>query len=142
VSFAESSAPVVRHLIACERVAYDADNPVAPYSIHGVLSVLGPELASGYPLSQPAVWLFAEFQGNVGHYQVWVDLVRVDDESGDEAEVATYGPWVLLVRPELYAESRGWCLRKVPFPEPGVYEIRVRCGADLLAVERILLTEE
>jgi hypothetical protein len=107
-----------------------------------VISVLGPEPASGYPLSQPILWLFAQFQGNVGNYEVWADLVRVDDETDEETEVATFGPWVLIVHPDAYAESRGWRLRKVPFPEPGVYEIRIRCGTDLLAIERILLTEE
>src|SRR5262249_44424654 len=119
-----------------------ADHPRAPYSTHGVLTVLGPETGAGYPLAYPVVWLFAQFQGDAGEYEIWVDLFRTGDATGEEFEVATYGPWGLTLRPDAFVETRGWKLRNVPFSEPGLYEFRVRCGADVLATEGLLLAEE
>lgn len=141
MSFAESSLPLMRHLLACEQVSFNAENPLAPYSVHGVLTVLQPESGRGYPMTYPVIWLFAQFHGDPGDYEVWVDFVRIDEETEDDSEVATYGPWLLIIHADLFVESRGWRLLNVPFSEPGSYEFRIRCGADVLAAERLWPTE-
>lgn len=140
MSFA-GSPPVVRHFLVCQRVRYDLDSPEAPYSLLGLLTAIGPEPGTGYPLLHTELWLFAQFQGDAGEDDVWIELVAVDDEGEATAEETTFGPWRLRMPTEGVVESRAFRLLNVPFATPGVYEFRLRCGPDVLAREPLLLLE-
>jgi hypothetical protein len=131
----------VRHLLLCQDVVYEFDNPAAPYSLQGVVTALGPEPGVGYPLRQDLLWVFAQASGDPGEYELWIDLVPLDDDGDDAGEGTSFGPWVLIVHEGVYVESRAWRLRNIPFAGPRVYEFRLRCGSDILTREQLLLAE-
>lgn len=136
-----TSPPVIRHLLLCQHIGYDASNPMAPYSLHGLLAALEPEPGDSYPLILPELWVFFHASGDPGDYQLWIDLVPVDEDGADAGDESTYGPYVFLLHDDVFVESRGWKLLNLPFGAPGLYEVRLWCGADVLARETLLLVE-
>ena len=100
-----------------------------------------PEPGDQYPLLLPELWVFFQASGDPGDYQIWIDLVPVDEDGADIGEESTYGPCILIIHEGVYVESRGWKLRNLPFGAPGLYELRLWCGSDLIAREQLLLVE-
>jgi hypothetical protein len=123
----------------CQNVTYDAGNPGAPYSLQGVVTVIGWEPPGDGLLD--LLWVFAQGSGDPGEYEVWLELVSLDDEGEDAGEETSFGPLTWVMPEGVFAHSRAWILRNIPFPNPGVYEFRLRCGPDILAREQILLLE-
>jgi hypothetical protein len=134
-----TTPPVVRHLLLCQYIVWDKDNPAAPYTLQGVVTALSWEPPGDGLLE--SLWVFAKASGDPGEYEVWLDLVPLDDAGEDAGEGTTFGPLVWSIPEGVYAHSRAWVLRNIPFPTPGVYEFRLRCGPDVLAREQILLLE-
>lgn len=141
MSFGETTPPVVRHLLLCQHIAYDLDNTAAPYSLRGLVTALVPESGDRYPLLLPELWVFFQASGDSGDYQIWIDLVPVDEDGEAIGEATTYGPCILIMHEEVYIESRGWKLLNLPFPAPGLYEVRLWCGSDAIAREQLSLVE-
>jgi hypothetical protein len=141
MSFGGTSPPVVRHFLLCQHVEYDFDNPTAPYSLQGVVTSLGPEPGNGYPFLVDVLWVFAQGAGDPGEYDVWVDLVPLDDDGDDADEPTPFGPLRWIIHEDVYVESRAWVIRFVPFRSAGLYLVRLRCGPDILAEEELLLEE-
>lgn len=63
----------------------------------------------------------------------------VDEDGGDIGEESTYGPCILIIHEGVYVESRGWKLLNLPFEAPGLHEVRLWCGSDVIAREQLLL---
>ena len=135
-----------RHLLICREVIYDGNNPVAPYTLRGMLTELRPFRAFPLVWNQP-IYLFAQYFGEDGEFEVWFDLVQLvydeADEVVDEVEEASYGPFMLHLAPGRFVHSRSYLLRRVPFTEPGVYEFRLRvAGVMEPLVSEHLLVED
>lgn len=142
ISFGGTTLPVIRHLLLCQDVEYDFSNSTAPYSLRGIVTLLGPESGGSYPLLHDLLWVLSQGSGDPGAYEVWIDLVPVDEEGNTTGNETTFGPWVWIFHEDVYVESRAWRLRNLPFPVPGRYEVRLRFGPDILAREEMLLVEE
>jgi hypothetical protein len=141
MSFGGTAPPVIRHLLLCQHIGYDTNNPAAPYSLHGLVTALQPEPGDQYPLLLPELWVFFQASGDSGDCQLWIDLVPVDQDGADAGEETTYGPCILIIHEGVHIESRGWKLLNLPFAAPGLYEVRLWCGSDMIAREQLLLTE-
>ena len=141
MSTAGGTPPVVRHLVLCKHVEYDFDDPSAPYSLRNIITALYPANGRSYPLAQESLWVYAQASGDPGDYEIWLDLIPLDEEGDDAADGITFGPWVLRVHDGVFVESRAWVLRNVPFPIAGLYEFRLRHGPEVLASEQLLLVE-
>ena len=142
MSFGGTTPPVIRHLLVCQDIVYDFANPLAPYSLRGIITVLGPESGESYPLLCDLLWMFTQGSGDPGEYEIWIDLVPVDEEGNATADETTFGPWLWIIPEGVYIESRAWRLRNLPFQQPGLYEFRLRCGLEILAREELLVMEE
>jgi hypothetical protein len=122
-------------------VRYDPLSPAA-YSLHGLITRLRPDDDIGYPLCVETVWLLAQLYGELGRYQVSVDLVRVgDDDAADDDPVKVYGLGPARVREGQFVEGVRFRLTHVPFPTAGLYEFRLTLEGfpEPLATERVLL---
>jgi len=137
MSFGGTTPPVIRHLLLCRHIGYDLDNRT--YSLHDLLTAL--DLGGQYPLVIDELSVFIQAFGDPGQYDLWFGLVPVDEQGDDIGDETMFGPWVLIVHADVYIESRGWKLLKPPFAAPGLYEVRVHCGPDILAREQLLLVE-
>ena len=114
-----------RNLMLCRRVSYEANDIAAPYSLHHVLTRICRVAASSVLINQ-AIYLYAEFFGQVGEYEIWIDLVEIGyDGDSSVTEVTSYGPFDLTIFPDTYVCSRFYCLKHVPFPNSGVFEFRL-----------------
>jgi hypothetical protein len=133
--------PVVRHLLLCQHIGYDTGNPEAPYSLHGLVSQLAPEADDEFPLMLPELFVFFQAFGDAGDYQIWIDLIPVDENGDPVGEEVTYGPCVLVIRETSGLESRGWRLLNLPFAAAGLYEVWLWCGPDVIAREQLLVRE-
>ncbi len=144
--WSESEEPEIgaRCLKLCREVIWNANDPEAPYTLRGVLRGFRPR--SSFPAVTPQpVFVYAEYFGEAGEYDVWFDLVRLvmgdDGEMVDEADETTFGPYSLRLLPDLFAQGRSYVLRRVPFSEPGLYELRLRVGgvSQHLIAERLFV---
>lgn len=133
-----------RRLTVCREVVWNAGDRLAPYTLRGVIYGFHPR--AGFPFAHPRpLYLYAEFFGDAGGYDVWFDLVRlVPDDDGnivDEEDEASFGPFVLELVPDEFVQGRAYVLRRVGFRQPGLYEFRLKVGGvgEPLAVERLYL---
>lgn len=128
-----------RHLLVCRTMKYDLNEPDSPYTLSGIVTTFRPSDDGGYPVLVEDLYVYAQFWGDPGVHDLWIDLTRVDVETGDETEVTTFGPFVLRVTAGRFVETRAWRLRYVPFPRAGLYEFQVRAAGypDPLVDERI-----
>lgn len=114
-----------RHLILCRTIWYDAGNPDEGYSLGRVVVTLRSG-ETDEELVLPRLFAFIQLFGEPAEYDVRIRLFRVDrGEDDDLTEVAAWGPWPYEVTGFELVESRGVELRRVPFPEPGLYEFQV-----------------
>jgi hypothetical protein len=141
MSFGGTTPPVVRHLLLCQEVEYDFNNPGAPYSLRNILNVLGPEPGESYPIIYDLIWMFIQGSGDPGQYEIWIDLAPIDELGDTVGDETVFGPWLWILQEGEYVECGAWKLRNLPFLGPGLYEIKLRCGPDVLAREEVLLVE-
>ncbi len=115
-----------RNLMVCRQMTYDANDAVAPYSLNHVLARIRRVVPTSLLVAQP-VYLYAEFFGEPGEYEIWIDLVEIgyDGDSGG-IEVTTYGPFDLALFPGAFVSSRFYCLKHVPFPGVGLFEFQLK----------------
>jgi len=135
-----------RHLLLCREVGFDPSQPYSPYILRGSLSLF-------YPVGDfPVVWhepvyLYVEFFGDAGEFEIWFDLVRYvfgeDGEIADEVDEGCYGPFELRLPPATFVQGRSYPLKKLPLPAPEVYEVQLRIAGkyDVLASTRFLVEE-
>ncbi|MDB5309738.1 MAG: hypothetical protein JWO38_3940 [Gemmataceae bacterium] len=125
-----SVAPVVRRVIVCAKVEVDRAEPGYPYTLRRVLNTIRHSTGQEFPFTYPELWVFAQYVDGAGSHQILLDLVRVD--VADETVIRQYRmPPVHMIAGRFFVLSRGYKISDVPFPEPGVYEFRVRCGVNI-----------
>ncbi len=138
-----------RLLVLCREVRFDGGQGDSPYSLDGLLSVLKPRGEFPQVWHEP-VYLFVEFIGDAGEFEIWFDLIRyVVGEDGeiadevDEGDEGCYGPFELRLPPATFVQGRSYPLKKLPIPAPGVYEVQLRIAGkyDVLASTRFLVEE-
>lgn len=134
-----------RGLTLCQRVEFHLGREDGPYTLHHVLTAFRPNGVFPLVLDLP-LWLYTEYHGTPGEYEVWVDLVRLvyDPQTGevlDEVEDTMYGPYKVNLPPDVFVHAKAYCLRKVPFTEPGLHEFRLRAAGaeEPLASLRVLV---
>ena len=120
-----------RNLMLCRQITYDTYDIASPYSLHHVLTRIRRVTNASALVTQP-IYLYAEFFGTTGDYEIWIDLVEIGyDVDSVEAEVTSYGPFDLTVMPDTFVCSRFYCLKHVPFPKMGVFEFRISAAGVL-----------
>jgi hypothetical protein len=132
--------PVVHHMMLCLRASFDLHDPVTPYSLRNLAFRLRPPVGLGYPYTAEELWLFVRVEGEQAT-EFWVEVVQHMEDGREEELVAVYGPFLIPFGSERNSVSRAWCLRGVPFPEPGWYEFRLISAGELLATEWVHLEE-
>ena len=116
----------------------------ARYNLIGLLTSIAPRGEFPFRLEQP-LYAFVQFFGEPGKHEVWIEMVHlIQDESGeviDEYEALEFGPFELNITGRFFVHDRAFCLRKVPFDSPGLYEFRIRIAGvyDALATERLFV---
>src|SRR5262249_34239382 len=126
--------PVVRHLIACERIERSPDR--RQYSLVNVIHAIRSLPGAPYSRIHPELCLFLMMTDGQGRHSFQVQLVFLDDETVIHTTPPIerdLGPDPLVVH--------GWplTLRNVPFPRPGVYEFRLMSDGREIAREPIRL---
>jgi hypothetical protein len=133
-----------RHLLLCRDVVWNSADVEAPYNLIGLLTSLAPRGDFPFRLESP-IYAFVQFFGHPGKYEVWIEMIHLNqDESGeviDENDSLEFGPFELNINAQFFVHGRAFCLRKVPFDSPGLYEFRVRVAGvyDSLASERLFV---
>jgi|GEM_PF-5567059 len=139
MSFGETSPPVVRHLLVCRRISYDLNAPGAAYTLHALITQLQLEAGAEFPVVVPELWAFLQVFGEVGEYEIWIELAAVDGEGEVLGEATSYGPLVLRVPDGVWVVNRAYRLANARLLRFGLHEVRVWCGADLLAREEFVV---
>jgi hypothetical protein len=91
------------------------------------------------------VFLYTEFFGDAGEYEVWFDLIRFvmdrDGEIVDEIEDTCYGPYSMTMPSGVFVQGRSYPLRVLPFQAPGLHEFRLRVAGvfNVLAAVRFMV---
>ena len=117
-----------RNLMLCRQVTYDTNDITAPYSLHHVLTRFRRSVSTSALVTHP-IYLYVEFFGQPGEYEIWIDLVEIgyDGDSGG-IEVTSFGPFDLTVLSGTFVCSRFYCLKRVPFPGAGIFEFQLRAA--------------
>ena len=134
-----SVAPLVRRVIVCEKVEVGRAEPGYPYTLHNVVAILRPPAGHTFPFQEQELWVFAQFSDGEGSHPVFFELVRQELES-ETVILITQLPPVHLSAGRFYVQSRGYKLTGIPFPGPGIYEFRVRCGGNV-AVDEVRMED-
>ncbi len=122
-----SVAPLVRRVIACQKITVDLNAPGMPYTLHGVWSSIR---VPRFSYLFPELWLFAQYSDGDGTHRPVVQIVRTELET--ETEVIQFAlPPVHLTKGRFYILSRAYKLSRIPFERAGWYELRIRCGTNV-----------
>lgn len=117
-----------RNLIICREARREGTDPDAPYTLYGVRSEFRPRYELPTSWAEP-VWVYVEYFGEPGDYEVWFDLVRFEpgdpDDEAEEIEETSYGPYVLRLVGGPFVQGRSYCLRRLPLKATGVHELRL-----------------
>jgi hypothetical protein len=113
--------------------------PNQTYALQGIETIIRLQPNLSFPHREREIWLFAQYSDGDGIHNVQFELVRQQLES--EEVVMTFGlPPVHMTAGRFAILNRGYRLLGVPFPEPGWYEFRIRCGTGI-AIDEIRLEE-
>jgi hypothetical protein len=134
-----SVAPLVRRVVVCRKVEAAATPLGLPYTVRGVETSLRVPAGQSFPLLERELWLFVQYTDGAGTHPVRFELVRQELES-EEIVLAYDLPPIHMTRGRFFVLNRGYRLPLVPFPAPGVYELRVRCGGNV-GVDELRLEE-
>ena len=124
-----SITPLVRRVIVCRKVEVTNAGPGQLYHIRGVVNTIRPKAGTSFPYREKELWVFVQYSDGAGTHRPTLELIRHSLET--EEVVATWNlPPIHLTAGRFAVLSRGHKLRGIPFPEPGVYEFRVRCDGN------------
>ena len=130
--------PVVRHLLACERI--DRSNDSRHYSLINVVHAIRPHPGASYPRIHPEIQLFAVMTDGRGDLPFIIELVALQ---WDEEELMYQSAEIRMNLGDNPLTIHAWPirLRNIPFVRPGLYEFRLRCDGKIISQEPILLRE-
>jgi hypothetical protein len=117
-----------RNLMLCRKIGYDSTQPRSPYTLHNVLTEFHLLSRPTAARREPA-WVYVEYFGEAGDYEVWFDVVRFewneDGEVADEREVANIGPFLLRLESNKFVQGRSYYLPRLSLAVAGVHELRL-----------------
>ena len=119
-----------RHLILCRTIWYTGDLDDG-FSLGRLIVHIRPRDGVFPFRSAIRLFLFAQLFGDPGEYTVRIHIRRVtlDEETGEEEVLETdapaYGPWTIALYGEEYVEGFAFPLNRLPFREPGLYELQL-----------------
>ncbi|AWM37790.1 hypothetical protein GobsT_41890 [Gemmata obscuriglobus] len=122
-----SVAPLVRRVTVCRKVEAASGPLGLPYTARGIETTIRPPVGGAFPYAEQELWLFVQYADGQGTHPVRFELVRQRLETEDPV-VAFDLPPIHMTRGRFFVLNRGYRLALVPFPEPGIYEFRIRCG--------------
>ncbi len=129
-----SIAPVVRRVIVCRKVEVTDPGPNQAYTVRGVVNSIRPRAGVSFPFREKELWVFIQYADGAGTHRPTLELVRHRLESEEVVSTWSLSPIHLTSR-RFAVLSRAHKLRGIPFPEPGIYEFRVRCDANVAGDE-------
>jgi hypothetical protein len=127
-------------VIVCRKVEAAMAPLGLPYTVRGVETTIGPPVGGTFPYREPELWLFVQYSDGEGTHPVRFELIRQRLDS-EEVILALDLPPVHMTRGRFFVLNRGYRLADVPFPEPGIYEFRIRCGNNV-GTDEVRLEEE
>ncbi len=122
-----SVAPIIRRVISCQEVAADIVNPGRPYTIRGVLSTIQ---ATTFPHVASEFWVFVQYVDGSGSHPVTLEMFRMEVAAEKLIKRIDLPP-IHLTQGRFSVLSRAYKLSGMPFPQPGIYEIRIKCGVNV-----------
>jgi hypothetical protein len=130
-------SPVVRQFIPCLGVTCDTTVTPNRYTLDGPFFALYPPPGIGYPFVADMLWVFCQLSDATDTHTFHLDLsFDLDRRVRPLRSFRVYmGEDKLAVRH--YAVP----IERVPFRRPGVYELVLRYGAEVLARATIRLEE-
>jgi hypothetical protein len=129
-----SVAPIVRRVIVCRKVEVTDPGPYQSYTVRGIETSIRPLQGHGFPHREKELWLFAQFSDGAGSHTAHFELIHQHLES-EEVVVEFDLPPVHMTSGRFSVLNRGYKLKGLMFPEPGVFEFRIRCGSGLSSDE-------
>lgn len=127
--------PIVRHLIVCEDVQVDSDNPrrVTIVGVTGTLDTFG---IVPFPMVYPELCLFFQMTECRGPGDFWIEVLQADTNRKmfrSPARTLTFQGDPLEV---CMAALR---VRECRFPLPGLYWVELCYNSEVLAQEPLLV---
>jgi hypothetical protein len=119
-----SVAPVIRRVIVCQRIVADIRVPERPYTISGLVNTIR---ATEFPHLAEEFWVFVQYSDGYGSHPVSLEVVLTGIEEEKVIKRIALPP-IHLTQGRFDVLSRAYKLTAIPFPQPGVYEIRIKCG--------------
>lgn len=129
-----SVAPIVRRVIVCRKVEVTDPGPNQSYTVRGIETTIRPPQGHAFPHREQELWLFAQFSDGSGSHTAHFELVHQRLES-EEVVVSFDLPPVHMTSGRFLVLNRGYKLKGSTFPEPGLYEFRIRSGSSFASDE-------
>jgi len=126
---AERIRPVVDLLFACDDARYDLESERWVLTNPWYAVTLPPGAA--FPFVAEEFWVYAQLADGLGQFDLAVEMRHLVNDG--PPRVMGWSPVTRLpfrVGDRLDAIKTAFALRRVPFREPGVYEIRVLAEGD------------
>ncbi|WP_390891157.1 DUF6941 family protein [Gemmata palustris] len=122
-------SPIVRQFIPCMGISCDTKVTPNRYTLDGPFFALRPPVGMGYPFTAEKLWVLCQFSDATGTHMFHLDLsFDLDTRVRSLRSFHVYmGEDKLAVRH--YAVP----IQRVPFRRPGIYELVLRYGGEVLA---------
>ena len=121
--------PIVRHMLLCDDVHPDADNP-HKMNVQGLVNTIGAQEGVSFPLHHPQLCVYLALTGGRGSGEVMVAAVQADSDRvafTSLPHTLSFGPDPLAVQGVVFR------IRDGVFPEPGLYWIEFRYNGRTIA---------
>jgi hypothetical protein len=127
--------PVVRHMLLCDDVQHDPDNPVK-LNVIGLANILRSTADPPFPFKHPQLCVYLHLTGGRGTGQAQVVAVH-----GDSDQVAFASPVNALSfgSDPLALVGVIFRMRNCPFPEAGLYWIQFRYNGKVIAQQPLVV---
>lgn len=140
MSVGGTSPPVVRRMVLCYGVS-DTHIPECPAYLFGLVWEIPRPSDRPFPFVADGLWLYFEAMGSSEKYDLDIEVVRLGGDGRPIGPASVYA-YTLRLGDGSWFAGRGGKLPNVPLSGPGVHEVRLRYGADVLACDQFLVVEE
>jgi hypothetical protein len=127
--------PIVRHMLVCDDVRLDPDNP---HKVHvfGLVSTIQSSAEPSFPLLHPQLCIYLQVTGGRGSGEGEIVVVRADSE---ETGFASAAHALSFPANPLSVTGIVFRIQDCLFPEPGLYWVQFRYNEQTLAREPLLV---
>src|SRR5262249_52238698 len=123
--------PVVRHMLLCDQVERDAQQPTK-FNVFGIVNAIRSAPGSEFPIQHPLLTVLLILSGGRGSGEVHIGGVHADS-----SETAFRSPkrTVSFGSDPLAVQGLVFRILDVPFPQPGLYWIQFCYNDRVIALE-------